>query len=110
MLGLFQAVSTIGSSVSFHYDTFMLCVNSSSFIFQLRVISSLCTRSDWPLMRSQLTHSYLLQGVKVSLSSASVSSFPSIDSVILQLMWTLEELQQQISVIDKQYKRCKFWL
>lgn len=49
----------------------------------------------------------LIQGVKVSLSSAPCSSVPSIDSVILQLVWTLEELHQQLSVIDEQDKRLR---
>ncbi|KAL2897442.1 Charged multivesicular body protein 7 [Bienertia sinuspersici] len=55
----------------------------------------------------QLICSYLLQGVKVSLSSAPCSSIPSIDSVVLQLVWTLEELQQQLTTIDEQDTRLR---
>ncbi|XP_010689407.1 uncharacterized protein LOC104903116 isoform X2 [Beta vulgaris subsp. vulgaris] len=50
----------------------------------------------------------LIEGVKLSLLPAAVSSTPSIDSVKLQLVWTLEELQQQLVVVDEQYKRCYF--
>lgn len=49
----------------------------------------------------------LIEGVKVSLSSATASSIPSTDSAILQLVWTLEELQKQLVVIDEQYERSR---
>lgn len=67
-----------------------------------------CMIEGWFLLREvKLMHSYLLQGVKVSLSSAAAVSIPSIDSGILQLVWTLEELQQQLFVIDEEYKRLR---
>ncbi|KNA05113.1 hypothetical protein SOVF_193390 [Spinacia oleracea] len=49
----------------------------------------------------------LIEGVKVSLSSAAAPILPSTDSAILQLVWTLEELQKQLLVIDEQYKRLR---
>ncbi|GAB2294388.1 hypothetical protein Dimus_028595 [Dionaea muscipula] len=46
----------------------------------------------------------VIEGVKVSLSSAAVSSITNLDCDILQLVWTTEKLQQQLDLIDQ---RCK---
>lgn len=48
--------------------------------------------------------STILQGVKVSLSTAAVSGTTSLDLDILHLTWTTENLQQQLDVIDQ---RCE---
>ncbi|GMH28026.1 hypothetical protein Nepgr_029869 [Nepenthes gracilis] len=45
----------------------------------------------------------LIEGVKVSLSSAAVSSTTSLDCDILQLIWTTEKLQKQLDVLDQHY-------
>nr|CAN69261.1 hypothetical protein VITISV_004029 [Vitis vinifera] len=46
----------------------------------------------------------LIEGVKVSLSTAAVSGTTSLDLDILHLTWTTENLQQQLDVIDQ---RCE---
>ncbi|GAB4841833.1 hypothetical protein Ancab_022577 [Ancistrocladus abbreviatus] len=43
----------------------------------------------------------LIEGVKLSLTSAAVSGVTSLDCDILQLIWTMEKLQQQLDVIDQ---------
>ncbi|XP_074286029.1 uncharacterized protein LOC141611401 isoform X2 [Silene latifolia] len=49
----------------------------------------------------------LIEGVKVCLSSAPISSIINVDYDMLQLVWTVEELQQQLDVTDKQCERSK---
>ncbi|XP_022146425.1 charged multivesicular body protein 7 [Momordica charantia] len=44
-----------------------------------------------------------LEGVKVSLSAATVPSITTLDCDILHLIWTTEKLQQQLDVIDQRY-------
>ncbi|KAK9282142.1 hypothetical protein L1049_005054 [Liquidambar formosana] len=45
-----------------------------------------------------------IEGVKVSLSPAAVSSITSLDCDVLHLIWTTEKLQQQLDVIDQRYE------
>lgn len=45
-----------------------------------------------------------LQGLKVSLSLAAVSSISSLDCDVLHLVWTMEKLQQQLDVTDRHYE------
>uniref|UniRef100_A0A2P2IHC0 Charged multivesicular body protein 7 n=2 Tax=Rhizophora mucronata TaxID=61149 RepID=A0A2P2IHC0_RHIMU len=45
-----------------------------------------------------------IEGIKVSLSPASVSTISSLDYDLLHLIWTTEKLQQQIDVIDQRYE------
>ncbi|KAK2649852.1 hypothetical protein Ddye_017341 [Dipteronia dyeriana] len=45
-----------------------------------------------------------IEGLKVSLSSAAVSSISSLDCDVLHLIWTTEKLQQQLDVIDRRYE------
>ncbi|XVF22213.1 hypothetical protein REPUB_Repub12eG0154300 [Reevesia pubescens] len=46
----------------------------------------------------------LIEGVKVSPSSAVVSSVSSLDFDSLHLIWTQEKLQQQLDVIDRRWE------
>lgn len=46
-----------------------------------------------------------LQGAKVSLSAAAISSITPLDSDVLHLTWTVEKLQQQLDVIDQRCER-----
>ncbi|XP_022757712.1 charged multivesicular body protein 7 isoform X2 [Durio zibethinus] len=46
----------------------------------------------------------LIEGIKVSLSSAAVSSVSSLDFDTLHLIWTQEKLQQQLDVIDRRWE------
>ncbi|KAK1559243.1 hypothetical protein Q3G72_012316 [Acer saccharum] len=45
-----------------------------------------------------------IEGLKVSLSSAAVSSISSLDCDVLHLIWTTEKLQQQLDIIDRRYE------
>ncbi|CAL0302355.1 unnamed protein product [Lupinus luteus] len=45
-----------------------------------------------------------VEGVKVSLSGASLSSISNLDFDVLHLIWTTEKLQQQLDVIDRRYE------
>ncbi|GLU07148.1 hypothetical protein SLE2022_241160 [Rubroshorea leprosula] len=47
----------------------------------------------------------LIEGVKVSLTTAAVSSISSYDCYVLHLIWTKETLQQQLNVIDQEMSR-----
>ncbi|KAF6167238.1 hypothetical protein GIB67_029876 [Kingdonia uniflora] len=49
----------------------------------------------------------IIEGVKVSLGSATVSSISSLDADNLHLIWTAEKLQQQLDVIDQRYETSK---
>ncbi|XP_057965644.1 uncharacterized protein LOC131156186 isoform X1 [Malania oleifera] len=49
----------------------------------------------------------LIEGVKISLSPAAVCSITSLDSDVLQLIWTTEKLQQQLEVIDRRCDKSK---
>ncbi|KAL9229565.1 hypothetical protein vseg_005018 [Gypsophila vaccaria] len=51
--------------------------------------------------------SELVEGVKFSLSSAAVSVMPNVDYDMLVLLWTVEGLQQQLDVVDKQCERSR---
>ncbi|XVF72856.1 hypothetical protein PTKIN_Ptkin12aG0154300 [Pterospermum kingtungense] len=46
----------------------------------------------------------LIEGIKVSLTSAVVSGVSSLDFDTLHLVWTLEKLQQQLDVIDRRWE------
>ncbi|KAG4115710.1 hypothetical protein ERO13_D12G123000v2 [Gossypium hirsutum] len=46
----------------------------------------------------------LIEGIKVSLSSAVVSGVSSLDFDTLHLIWTQEKLQQQLDVIDRRWE------
>lgn len=46
-----------------------------------------------------------LQGAKVSLLPAVISSITALDSDVLHLTWTVEKLQQQLDVIDQRCER-----
>lgn len=46
----------------------------------------------------------VLQGVKISLSTAALSSISNLDCDVLYLIWTTERLQQQLDVIDRRYE------
>ncbi|GKV23339.1 hypothetical protein SLEP1_g33077 [Rubroshorea leprosula] len=46
----------------------------------------------------------LIEGVKVSLTAAAVSSISSLDCDVLHLIWTQEKLQQQLNVIDQRWE------
>ncbi|CAI0470112.1 unnamed protein product [Linum tenue] len=48
-----------------------------------------------------------VEGIKVSLSTEAAAPISSLDYDVLQLIWTAERLQQQISVIDQRYKTSK---
>ncbi|KAI4301607.1 hypothetical protein L6164_034868 [Bauhinia variegata] len=45
-----------------------------------------------------------IEGVKISLSTAAVSSISNLDYDVLHLIWTTEKLQQQLDVIDRRYE------
>ncbi|KAK0583310.1 hypothetical protein LWI29_035600 [Acer saccharum] len=45
-----------------------------------------------------------IEGLKVSLSSAAISSISSLDCDVLHLIWTTEKLQQQLDIIDRRYE------
>ncbi|KAJ8748658.1 hypothetical protein K2173_008103 [Erythroxylum novogranatense] len=45
----------------------------------------------------------LIEGVKVSLSPATISKISSLDCDVLYLIWITEKLQQQIDVIDQRH-------
>ncbi|KAF8392752.1 hypothetical protein HHK36_023101 [Tetracentron sinense] len=45
-----------------------------------------------------------IEGVKVSLVTAAVPSISSHDCDVLHLIWTVENLQQQLDVIDQRYE------
>ncbi|KAJ0113355.1 hypothetical protein Patl1_00764 [Pistacia atlantica] len=45
-----------------------------------------------------------IEGLKVSLSLAAVSSISSLDCDVLHLVWTMEKLQQQLDVTDRHYE------
>ncbi|EOX95477.1 SNF7 family protein, putative isoform 2 [Theobroma cacao] len=49
----------------------------------------------------------LIEGIKVSLSSAVVSSVSSLDFDTLHLIWTQEKLQQQLDVIDRRCEKSR---
>lgn len=49
----------------------------------------------------------LIEGVKVSLSSKTVSGITSSDYDVLRLTWTAEKLQLQIDMIDQRYDKSK---
>ncbi|XP_044493257.1 charged multivesicular body protein 7 [Mangifera indica] len=51
-----------------------------------------------------ITKKDYIEGLKVSLSPASVSSISSFDCDVLHLVWTMEKLQQQLDVTDRQYE------
>ncbi|KAE8703610.1 SNF7 family protein, putative isoform 2 [Hibiscus syriacus] len=46
----------------------------------------------------------LIEGIKVSLSSAVVSGVSSLDFDTLHLIWTQEKLQQQLDVMDRRWE------
>ncbi|KAG0496481.1 hypothetical protein HPP92_001172 [Vanilla planifolia] len=48
-----------------------------------------------------------VEGIKLSLSSSSVSPVTNFDSDILHLMWTTEKLQQQVDTINQQWETSK---
>ncbi|KAK6285923.1 hypothetical protein POUND7_012102 [Theobroma cacao] len=49
----------------------------------------------------------LIEGIKVSLSSAVVSSVSSLDFDTLHMIWTQEKLQQQLDVIDRRCEKSR---
>ncbi|XP_065018326.1 uncharacterized protein LOC135644565 [Musa acuminata AAA Group] len=46
----------------------------------------------------------IIEGVKVSLVSSSLTRISSLDNDVLHLVWTTEKLQQQLNVIDNRWK------
>lgn len=48
-----------------------------------------------------------IEGVKVTLLTAAVSSITSLDYDNLHLIWTAEKLQQQLDVIDQRYEKSR---
>lgn len=44
-----------------------------------------------------------IQGVKVSLSGATLPGITTLDYDILHLIWTTEKLHQQLDVIDQRH-------
>ncbi|KAK8509740.1 hypothetical protein V6N13_093590 [Hibiscus sabdariffa] len=46
----------------------------------------------------------LIEGIKVSLTSSSLSTVSSLDFDTLHLIWTQEKLQQQLDVIDRRWE------
>ncbi|XP_034908658.1 uncharacterized protein [Populus alba] len=46
----------------------------------------------------------VIEGVKISLSSASVPAISSLDLDVLHLIWTAQKLEDQIDVIDRRYE------
>ncbi|XP_010045558.2 charged multivesicular body protein 7 [Eucalyptus grandis] len=49
----------------------------------------------------------LIEGVKVSLTAAAVSTITSLDHDVLHLIWTMEKLQQQLDLIDQRYEKTR---
>lgn len=49
----------------------------------------------------------LIEGAKVSLLPAAISSITALDSDVLYLTWTVEKLQQQLDVIDQRCERLR---
>ncbi|KAF7804981.1 charged multivesicular body protein 7 [Senna tora] len=45
-----------------------------------------------------------VEGVKISLSTAALSSVSNLDSDVLYMIWTTERLQEQLDVIDQRYE------
>ncbi|XP_030539703.1 charged multivesicular body protein 7 isoform X1 [Rhodamnia argentea] len=48
-----------------------------------------------------------IEGVKVSLTAAAVSTITSLDHDVLHLIWTTEKLQQQLDLIDQRYEKTR---
>ncbi|CAK7348555.1 unnamed protein product [Dovyalis caffra] len=46
----------------------------------------------------------VIEGVKISLSSASVLAISNLDLEVLHLIWTTKKLEDQIDVIDRRYE------
>ncbi|EOX95478.1 SNF7 family protein, putative isoform 3 [Theobroma cacao] len=76
--------------------------------FGLFVISPSQVKNEW-FNRGGLTPLCLdhVLGIKVSLSSAVVSSVSSLDFDTLHLIWTQEKLQQQLDVIDRRCEKSR---
>lgn len=76
-----------------------VCGGPDEASVMLRYLSGCRTAQYLSVLKNEF-----VEGVKISLSAAALSSVSNLDCDVLYLIWTVEKLQQQLDVIDRRYE------
>ncbi|KAG8389635.1 hypothetical protein BUALT_Bualt02G0249500 [Buddleja alternifolia] len=73
----------------------------------LAVLGYLSANGRATLLTIKRADDVIIEGVKVSLAPAAVSSASTTDHSVLHLIWTAEKLEKQLHLIDRRYQNAR---